>query len=103
MFGFSRGQAAERLDSLPRHRGATMSAMISATGMRLLLAIPLLGGFGPAEVIWRGDFETGTLEQWKGAPKSDGIKIVQDIVREGKFALRIDGTNAAKRGALDRI
>jgi hypothetical protein len=73
-------------------------------GMRLLAillsAIPLLA---PADAIWRGDFETGTLEQWKGAPKSDAVKVVQDIVREGKHAVRIDGSNAAKRGNLDRI
>src|SRR6185503_9857260 len=76
-------------------------------GMRLviglLFTLPLLGAAAPAEVIWRGDFETGNLEQWKGAPKADGIKVVQDPVREGKHALRIDGTNAAKRGNLDRI
>ncbi|HZE97276.1 MAG TPA: polysaccharide lyase [Planctomycetota bacterium] len=75
--------------------------MSRATGLRLLL--PLLMAAAPAEVIWRGDFETGNLDQWKGAPKSDAVKVVQDIVREGKYALRIDGTNAARRGALDRI
>lgn len=57
----------------------------------------------PAEVIWRGDFETGNTGQWRGAPKSDAVKIVQDPVREGKYAVRIDGTNAAKRGKADRI
>jgi hypothetical protein len=81
--------------------------MISSTGLRFLLgllsALPLLGVAAPAQVIWRGDFETGNLDQWKGAPKSDAVKVVTDIVREGKYALRIDGTNAAKRGALDRI
>src|ERR1051325_6783564 len=56
-----------------------------------------------AEVIWRGDFETGDTAQWKGAPKSDSIKVVQEPVREGKYALRIDGTNAARKGKLDRI
>ncbi|MCE9530536.1 MAG: heparin lyase I family protein [Planctomycetes bacterium] len=56
-----------------------------------------------AEVIWRGDFETGTTEQWKSPPKNEGVKVVTDPVREGKFALRIDGTNAARRGKLDRI
>ena len=56
-----------------------------------------------AEVIWRGDFETGTTEQWKSPPKSDAVKVVTSPVREGKFALRIDGTNAAKRGDNDRI
>lgn len=70
----------------------------------LLAALPLLVGAAPAQVIWRGDFETGSLEQWKGAPaKSDAVKVVQDPVREGKYALRIDGTNAARRGNLDRI
>jgi hypothetical protein len=68
-----------------------------------LLAAAFLLGAAPAQVIWRGDFETGTLEQWKGAPKSDAVKVVKDIVREGKYALRIDGSNAAKRGVLDRI
>src|SRR5208283_1668308 len=71
---------------------------------RLLLAIPLLAAPPVlAEVIWRGDFETGTTEQWKGAPKSDSVKVVTEPVREGKFALRIDGTNAAKKGNYDRI
>jgi hypothetical protein len=81
--------------------------MISSTGRCLLLglmsAVPLLGAAPPAQVIWRGDFETGNLDQWKGAPKSDAVKVVQDPVREGKYACRIDGSNAARRGTLDRI
>jgi len=56
-----------------------------------------------AEVIWRGDFETGTTEQWRGAPKSDNVKVVTEQAREGKYAVRIDGTNAARRGDRDRI
>jgi len=76
--------------------------------VQMMISVRLLAGLllalaPPAEVIWRGDFETGNLDQWKGAPKADGIKVVQDPVREGKYALRIDGTNAAKRGNLDRI
>jgi hypothetical protein len=55
-----------------------------------------------AEVIWRGDFETGDTSQWKGAPK-DGVTVVKNPVREGNYALRIDGTNAARKGKLDRI
>src|ERR1041384_2945147 len=80
-------------------------SMISVTRLRiaLLFAVPLLAGAAPKEILFRGDFETGNLEQWKGAPKSDAVKIVQEPVREGKYALRIDGTNAAKRGNLDRI
>jgi hypothetical protein len=66
--------------------------------MSLLAVTPV-----SAEVIWRGDFETGTTEQWLGAPKSDAVKIVQDPVREGKYAVRIDGTNAARKGQNDRI
>ena len=56
-----------------------------------------------AEVIWRADFETGTTEQWKSTPKNDGVKVVTSPVREGKYALRIDGTNAARRKDNDRI
>ena len=56
-----------------------------------------------AEVIWRGDFETGTTEQWPGAQKSESVKVVTEPVRAGKFALRIDGTNAARRKDHDRI
>ncbi len=56
-----------------------------------------------AEVIWRGDFETGDTKQWPGVPKSDAVTVVKDPVREGKYALRIDGTNAAKKGKHDRI
>jgi hypothetical protein len=56
-----------------------------------------------AEVLWRGDFETGTTEQWKSPPKTESAKVVQEPVREGKYAMRIDGTNAARRGRLDRI
>jgi Polysaccharide lyase len=57
-----------------------------------------------AEIIWRGDFETGTKEQWRGtATKNDQVKVVTDPVRAGKYALRIEGSNAARRGDRDRI
>jgi hypothetical protein len=70
--------------------------------VRLLAALLLLAP-PPAQAIWRGDFETGDLGQWSGPPKADLVKVVTDVVREGKFAVRIDGSNAAKRGNLDRI
>lgn len=75
------------------------------TRIASLLMVPLFWSPLPAsaEVIWRGDFETGTMEQWRGAPKSDSVKVVTEPVREGKYALRIDGTNAARRGERDRI
>jgi hypothetical protein len=72
--------------------------------MKYLVALlPLLTGAAPSHVIWRGDFETGTLEQWPGAPRSAAVKIVREPVRAGKYAVRIDGSNAALRGKLDRI
>ena len=69
--------------------------------LAVLLFLPALPV--AAEVIWRGDFETGTTEQWKSTPKFDGIKVVTEPVREGKYALRIDGTNAARRKDHDRV
>jgi hypothetical protein len=70
---------------------------------RLAFLALLLSGAAPAEPVWRGDFETGTLEQWTGAPTSDAVKLVKEPVREGKYAARIDGSNAARRGELDRL
>jgi hypothetical protein len=67
-----------------------------------VLVLMLLTATAAAEVICRGDFETGDTKQWKGAPKA-GVTGVTDPVRDGKYALRIDGTNAARRGKLDRI
>src|SRR5690348_2273138 len=55
------------------------------------IMLSLLANSAAAEVIWRGDFETGTTEQWRGAPKSDSVKVVTEPVRAGKYALRIDG------------
>jgi hypothetical protein len=87
----------------------TSSYLIRASSPRralsgLLLTILLMSATAvSAEVIWRGDFETGDMSQWKGAPKSDSVKIVQAPVREGKYALRIDGTSAARKGKIDRI
>ena len=43
------------------------------------------------------------MKQWSGPPKSDSVKVVTEPVREGKYAVRIDGTNAARRGKKDRI
>jgi len=49
---------------------------------RLVLAVPLLAAPPVlAEVIWRGDFETGTTKQWSGPPKSDSVKVVTEPVR----------------------
>src|SRR4051794_12397939 len=68
----------------------------------LLACLVLSATSVSAEVIWRGDFETGDTRQWKGAPR-DGVTVVTDPVRAGKYALRIDGTDAARKGKHDRI
>lgn len=81
--------------TLPRRNCFDLSALAFA----LLLSTFSLH----ADVIWRGDFETGNTSQWGGDPKIGDFKVVQEPVREGKYALRIDGTNVAKRGTNDRI
>jgi len=79
-------------------KGAKAMRGLFAGFLLVFLVLP-----ATAEVIWRGDFETGNTNQWKGAPKSAAVKVVTDPVRAGKYALRIDGTNAARKGKLDRI
>jgi hypothetical protein len=75
------------------------SAALLLTATVLFSAHPIA-----AEILWRGDFETGTTEQWRGtATKNDRVKVVTDLVRAGRYALQIDGTNAARRGDRDRI
>ena len=103
-----RPRALESRGMNPPHRQFPLSlpsAAVLLTATLLLSAtVLLLEARVSAEVIWRGDFETGTTEQWRGtAPKNDSVKVVTDPVRAGKYALRIDGTNAAKRGDRDRI
>jgi hypothetical protein len=83
-------------------KGRVLIGLLSVLPL-VSIALLLAPGRSSAEVIWRGDFETGTTAQWPGAAKSDSVKVVEEPVREGKYALRIDGTNAAKKGKLDRI
>lgn len=86
-----------------RHSKRHLIGLVSVAvvvGAMLLIAAP---SRSTAEVIWRGDFETGDTSQWRSTPKFEGIKVVGEPVREGKYALRIDGTDAAKRGTLDRV
>jgi len=77
---------------------------VPSTALLLTATVLFLSRPVAAEIIWRGDFETGTTEQWRGtATKNDHVKVVTDPVRAGKYALRIDGTNTARRGDRDRI
>jgi hypothetical protein len=69
-----------------------------------LLALALIVPSACAETIWKGDFETGGLDAWKGgAAIAKYAMVVADPVREGRHALRIDGSNAARRRDHDRI
>ena len=54
-----------------------------------LLAV-LLPAMASAGVVWRGDFETGTIGQFSGAQRvsADRLQVVQSRWREGKYALK---------------
>src|SRR5262245_27428354 len=45
-----------------------------------------------AEVLWRGDFETGNIGQWTKAQQvaSDRLQIVNSPVRQGQHSLRVE-------------
>ena len=60
-----------------------------------LFALPVLAlafsTAASADVLWRGDYETGDLSQWAhidGRP--DRLTVVQSPVRQGKYALRVE-------------
>lgn len=55
--------------------------------LALALTMPFAAS---AKVLWRGDFETGDISQWTKAQQvsPDRLKVQEDRVREGKYALR---------------
>src|SRR5207248_957482 len=60
-----------------------------------LLALPVLvvavASSASANVLWRGDYETGDLSQWAGVEGlTSRLTIVQSPVRQGKYALRTE-------------
>ena len=60
-----------------------------------LLALPVLvvavAPSASANVLWRGDYETGDLSQWAGVEGlTSRLTIVQSPVRQGKYALRTE-------------
>jgi hypothetical protein len=61
-----------------------------------VLAISAFSAPVCGEVIWRGDFETGSTAQWLSEPKVGSFRVVQEPVRAGKYALRIDGHLVAR-------
>ena len=67
------------------------SWMLAHVAVLLVVAASLTGRVAVAEVLWRGDFETGNLKQWRGsAASNEAVKVVTDLVRAGKYAVRID-------------
>src|SRR5438874_8983456 len=95
----STGDNSTTMNTIPRPPLRLPSVALLLTATALLSARPVA-----AEIVWRSDFETGTTEQWRGtATTNDQVKVVTDPVRAGKYALQIDGTNAARRGERDRI
>jgi hypothetical protein len=54
----------------------------------MLLGVPV----ARAEVVWRGDFETGDLSQWSVSQEvaPDRMQVVDSPVRQGKHALRVE-------------
>jgi hypothetical protein len=60
-----------------------------------LLALPVLvvavASSASANVLWRGDYETGDLSQWAGVEGlTSRLTIVQSPVRQGTYALRTE-------------
>ena len=60
-----------------------------------LFALPVLAlafsTAASADVLWRGDYETGDLSQWAGVEGlTSRLTIVQSPVRQGKYALRTE-------------
>ena len=62
--------------------------------MRLLALSALVlvvASSASANVLWRGDYETGDLSQWAHLDgRADRLTVIQDPVRQGKYALRVE-------------
>lgn len=63
-----------------------MNMRHAAAAFALLAATPCL-----AAIQWRGDFESGNLNQYTGKQEvsPDRMEIVSDPVRQGKYALKV--------------
>ncbi len=63
-------------------------------GTSLAFAFGLVGSASAvhAEVLWRGDFETGDLSQWSKVQSvaDSRLQITDDPVRQGRYALRVE-------------
>jgi MYXO-CTERM domain-containing protein len=67
-----------------RFRASVLLAVLGTSS----LALP-----AQAEVLFRGDMETGDLKQWSYLLKEEGLSVVTDIVAEGKYAAKVTISN----------
>ena len=58
--------------------------------LRLAALVSLIPTFAAADVVWRGDFETGNTSQWTRSQSvaNSRLQVVTDVVREGRYALK---------------
>ncbi|WP_426757019.1 polysaccharide lyase [Myxococcus sp. Y35] len=58
--------------------------------LRLAALVSLIPTFASADVVWRGDFETGNTSQWTRSQSvaNSRLQVVTDVVREGRYALK---------------
>ncbi|NVJ09042.1 heparin lyase I family protein [Myxococcus sp. AM001] len=58
--------------------------------LRLAALVSLIPSFASADVVWKGDFETGNTSQWTRSQSvsNSRLQVVTDVVREGRYALK---------------
>ncbi len=58
--------------------------------LRLVTLVFLLPTLASADVVWKGDFETGNISQWTRSQSvaNSRLQVVTDVVREGRYALK---------------
>jgi hypothetical protein len=82
------------LSTLGRLRAAVLSVLGAGT-----LALP-----AHANVLFKGDLETGDLKQWSYLLKEEGLSIVTDPVAEGKYAAKVTiSKNELWTNGLNRV
>jgi uncharacterized protein (TIGR03382 family) len=98
----------------PRVEQETTASLVGYTVGMLsvrtqVLALAVLGSFSLAppalaEVLFRGDMETGDLKQWSYLLKEEGLSVVMDPVAEGKYAAKVTiSKNELWTNGLNRV
>ncbi len=69
----------------PGMKGPRLTAFLRLAA--LVFVVPSLAS---AEVVWKGDFETGNISQWTRSQSvsNSRLQVVTDMVREGRYALK---------------